>query len=175
MVSNNVRGIRSLATRTAAALLASVGVVACAQLVEAPVFGQGEFTNCNAEDGIQICIDRSEYHALDPVVFTISNGQTRDVFEDVCGGEIEGRASPQDPWGNFSSGTVRMCNGWVSNHQDVLETMVPLPRGELVTDTLVLSYWADPGQWHLLINVVGADGLSIRDHPFGSPVFQVVE
>jgi hypothetical protein len=156
---------------SAATLGLAAGAFSCADPVE-PEFASSIFTNCRIDDGIEICIDRSRYTPGDVVMYTISNGLPREVYEDLCTGGTEGRRSPGDAWGgNF--GAERMCDYFV-DHEAILRSMRPLPRGELITDMSRVNGRAYAGEWRLRLKVLNAGGYPIRNEPFTSPVFTVV-
>ena len=94
-------------------------------------------------------------HPLDPVVARISNRSAEVVYENLCGGELEGFGYVPGEW-NASYGFARAC--LAGGGPPKAPYLRPIEPGSSVVDTFYVNDLAYFGSWRFNFDLQDGDG-----------------
>jgi hypothetical protein len=94
-------------------------------------------------------------HPNDPVVARISNGSSEVLYENLCGGQLEGFGFVPGEW-NGSYGYGRVC--MYDSRENGTSGLRPIQPGASVLDTFYVNDQAYAGSWRFNFDLQDRDG-----------------
>jgi hypothetical protein len=131
--------------------------------------GPGSLPPAAPGASVRILTDRTEYRPTERVIVTTTNLTGRAVFDDHCGGEVQGFEYLQR-W-NASYGMGRGClsrdpGGW-------RQRSVPIAAGGTHVDTMHINGQAYSGTWRVQLLLLDEAGEPLADAHRVSNTFRV--
>jgi hypothetical protein len=111
------------------------------------------------------------YRPLDPAVARITNQSPVTVYENLCGGLLEGYGYVPGEW-NGSYGTARVC--YESSDRIPGPNFRPISPGSSVDITLPINDSAYAGQWRFNVDLRDAEGDVLPLAQRASEPFEVI-
>jgi hypothetical protein len=116
---------------------------------------------------VEIRTLHNTYRPLDLVIVHVTNRLQEPIFNDLCGGEIEGRGFPELGW-NGSYGTGRVCMF------DPEPQPIRIDPGETIRDSLHVNHVSYVGEWRFNLLLRDAQGAVLPEHLRVSNTFLVL-
>lgn len=140
------------------------GLAACTdQAVLAPV------EHCEAQAGIEVCLERLLFAPGDPLPFTIANRTDRTVH--VCPAEVVGRRGPEEEWDLSYGVVVAACEPPATEEGEEVAGTRSIPPGERIHDQLHVNGCAYEGEWKINVFLIDEGGDVVGE--VSSPIFDV--
>ena len=118
---------------------------------------------------VSITTERSAYKAGDILLVRTTNRGTGMLYDDHCGGAVEGFEFLKE-W-NGSYGVSRICNKMIP--RDNSDMVHPIPPGTTHVDTLHVSAFAYTGTWRARLSILDGRRQPLPDSLRVTDTFQV--
>jgi hypothetical protein len=118
---------------------------------------------------ISVRTDRSDYRPLDVVLVATTNRTGRTLYDDHCGGEVQG-FEYLGRW-NGSYGSARAC--LALDADDRRASRVAIPPGATHLDTMYVNGRAYTGTWRVALDLLDEDGAPLPEERRVSEPFRV--
>lgn len=120
----------------------------------------------NTDGLLTVITDRTEYQRNQKLLVTIRNGTDRLIYDDQCGGEVQG-FEYIGKW-NASYGESRSCgavslgSGSAVTGSDWKSSSIAIQPGDTYVDTFVINGAAYPGTWRVELSLRDENGQLLR-------------
>ena len=122
-----------------------------------------------ADGTVGIRVDRAQYRPADPVIVTITNRSGRTIYDDHCGGEVQGYEYLQR-W-NGSYGMRRLCSALELPYPRT--PIIAIPHGATARDTLFVGSTAYTGTWRVMLELRDEANAALPEDQSVSNTFRV--
>ena len=131
----------------------------------------------NTDGLLTIITDQTEYQRSQKLLVTIRNGTDRLIYDDKCGGEVQGFEYVGKWNGSFgdshSCGLALLASSSVQSGSEWRSSSIAIQPGGSYTDSFVINSAAYPGTWRVELSLRDENGEPLRLDQRISNLFRV--